>query len=145
VEFQPMQCATPFLTVSRSLAEGGARESEPFTLLDPVRGQVAPEFLHGEIVRLTSIEYRRDNVRSKECAFEDPTHVTFVKSGLPCDRPPVLHTAIHDALPQFVLTRLYRATRLTACLFVMSGPSRIATWWLLAPKTKISFCARMAL
>ena len=59
-----------------------ALEAEPFTLLGPIHRQVVPEFLYGQIVGLTSIENRLDNVGRKECTFEDATHVALVKSGL---------------------------------------------------------------
>ena len=61
-----------------------ALEAEPFTLFGPIRRQVVPEFLYGQIMRLTSIENRLDNVGRKECTFEDATHVALVKSGTTC-------------------------------------------------------------
>ena len=65
-----------------TITNPGAMEAEPSALLGPACRQVAPEFLHSEVVRLTSIENRLDDVRRKKRTVEGALYITFIKSSL---------------------------------------------------------------
>ena len=79
-----------------------AEEAEPLTLLSPVRGYITPEFTHGQIGRLPSIENRFHNVRRKEGTLQDSADVALVKPTTSCDRPSVVEASIGQALPPVV-------------------------------------------
>src|SRR5664279_1648784 len=81
------------------------REAEPFTLLSPIRGEITPEFTHGQIGRLPSIENRFHNFRRKEDALQDSPDIALVKTTSSCYRPSIVEAAIDHALTPVMSAR----------------------------------------
>ena len=65
------------------------RESQLFTLLDPVQGNVMTQLLKVQVVWLTTLQYRFDNIGREERARENLPHVTFRQPGLSGQRSPI--------------------------------------------------------